>query len=145
MAKKTQRFAKNPGMLLLVTFIVLYIVNSLTLSVAASIFPEQIVLGTMTLSRTWAILLSMGEFSIIATFAVPLIREWELRRGKMLKDMDWMILYFFLNAGVLWVISRFAEQFGLGVASWLVVVALALVFDIVQGLAMMLLEKWRKS
>ena len=45
--------------------------------------------------------------------------------------------YFVVNLAELWFITRYAEIFGLGVSSWVVLVCLALVADLAQGMAVM--------
>lgn len=55
--------------------------------------------------------------------------------------MDWMKLYFVVNTLSVYLITRFAEIYGLGVSSWIVVLVLAALMDIVQGVSMMQLGK----
>jgi flagellar biosynthesis protein FliP len=59
-------------------------------------------------------------------------------KKKALSAMDWMVGYLVIDFVAVWVISRFSEQFGLGVAHWWVVLVLALVLDFVQGMGMMM-------
>jgi hypothetical protein len=145
MAKKTAKFAHNPGMLLVISYVTLLLVNVLVLWLAASWFPQFIVLGTISLTTTWALWLSMGKLALIGTLLMPFFTEWELRRGKTLTAAEWSIGYFFVNFIGLWTITRFAEVFGLGITSWLVAAVLALVIDFGQGLVMMKMEKWRTA
>jgi hypothetical protein len=48
-----------------------------------------------------------------------------------------MLTYFAINIVALWEITRFAENLGLGVSSWVVVILLAAALDWAQGMAMM--------
>ena len=139
MAKPT--VSKNPGMTLVVTYGVLLAVNAVILYLANMFFPKQVVLGTHSLSLVWAILLSMGTLALIDTFAIPFAHMIENRRGRMLSSKEWMVKYFFLNFFGLWVISHFSQQFGLGIAIWYVSAVLAVILDVVQGVAMMTLQK----
>lgn len=145
MSNKNHFLNDNPGLLLLVSYLNLFVVSCFGLMVAASLFPINIVLGTFSLSFSWSIFLSMAVLSWINTFAIPLVREWEKKQQKMLSSRDWMMLYFGLNFAGLWLISRFSQQFGLGISSWVYVVGLALWLDFLQGLAMMWMEKWRQG
>ena len=145
MAKKTPRFDKNPGMMMVISYLVMLVANVVVLWFAAQWFPQYIVLGTISLTMTWALWLSMGKLALIDTFAMPFFTEWEARRGRELTPTDWSVGYFLVNFVGLWVITRFADIFGLGVTSWVVVAGLALVLDIVQGAVMMRLENWRTS
>jgi uncharacterized membrane protein SirB2 len=85
----------------------------------------------------------MGVLSLINTFAIPLVRVYENERKRMFSTNKWMIAYFLLNFGGVWLIARGSEQLGLGITSWLVALVLAIVFDLVQGVVMMKLEKMR--
>lgn len=142
MAKKN-RLAENPGLVLVVTYAVLFVVNGLVLLLANSLFPQQVVLGTQFITRGWAVIHSMGTLALINTFAIPFFREYEKSRGKMLTSQEWMVGYFVLNFVGVWVIARFANQLGFGISSWMVALVLAAVLDVVQGAAMMQVEKLR--
>lgn len=134
---------QNSGLMLVISYVVLFVVNSLVLMLANRLFPDQVVLGTAALTPLWATCLSMGKLALINTFGIPFVTEYELRKKTIFTPIQWMVTYFLLNAVGLWLISRFSEQFGLGVRSWLVVVLLAAVMDLVQGIVMMQLEKIR--
>lgn len=130
-------------MVLVVSYLVLLVSNSVVLFLAHALFPKMVVLGTGSLSVLWAVALSMGALSLLNTFAIPFVRVVENNRKKMFSTAEWMLSYFILNFVGVWLISRAAEQFGLGVSSWVVVLLLALVFDMVQGMVMMQLERMR--
>lgn len=138
-----QKPLQNTGIILVITYFVLLVVNILTVYLAHIIFPDQVVLGTEFISLPWALLHSMGLLSLIGTFAIPFFHEKERIMGRMLNSKEWMIGYFVLNFISIWVIARFAEQLGLGIRSWLVALVLALILDFVQGISMMKLEKIR--
>jgi hypothetical protein len=144
MAKKT-KFAHNPGMLMVHSYLSLLLINVIVLWLAVRWFPQYIILGTMSLTAVWALWLSMGKLALIGMLTMPFFTEWEHRRGKVLSSAEWSVSYFFVNFIGLWIITRFAEVFGLGVTSWMVVAGLALALDIAQGLVMMKMEKWRTS
>lgn len=133
----------NPGIMVVFSFLALMLVNTLVIVLANMFFPENVVLGTMSLTANWAAFLSMAALSLLGAFAIPFFHLWEEVRGKLLSTKEWVIYYFLLNVAGVWLISRAAEQFGLGVSSWYVVVALAIAFDVVQGLVMTALEKKR--
>jgi hypothetical protein len=143
MAKKFS-FSKNPGMVLTATFVIMYVVNALVLYVANMLFPQQVVLGTITLTPTWAIILSMSALSLLLTLLVPFAHEAERILDRDLSMPEWMGFYLALNFAGIWLISRFSEQFGLGVSSWIVVLALAAVMNVLQGVVMMQFDKFIK-
>lgn len=123
------------------TYVMMLVVNSIVLYLANMFFPQNVVLGTRALSPWWAVFLSMGTLALVDTFAVPFARVVENLKGRMLTSQEWMTKYFLLNFLGVWLISRFSEQFGLGVSAWYVVVILALVLDFVQGMVMMQMKK----
>lgn len=145
MAKQMAKFEHNPGMMLVISYLTLLVTNVVVLYLAHMWFPKYLVLGTLSLTATWALWLSMGKLALINTLAIPFFSEWEHRRGKILSSMEWMLWYFVVDFVGLWLVTRYARIFGLGVTSWVVVAVLALVLDFVQGMVMMKLEKWRKS
>ncbi|OGY19282.1 MAG: hypothetical protein A3A65_04125 [Candidatus Chisholmbacteria bacterium RIFCSPLOWO2_01_FULL_49_14] len=142
MAKKNI-LAENPGMVMVLTFFNLFVINGLVVWLANSLFPQQVVLGTQFISKGWAIIHSMGTLALLGTFAIPFIREYEKSRGKMFSSAEWMVAYFVLNFVGIWLVARLAEQLGFGISSWVVALVLAVVLDVVQGMAMMQVEKLR--
>lgn len=125
------------GMTVVITTVLLFVTNAIILYFGQMFFPKQIVLGTHALSYWWAVFMSMGKLAIIGAFVMPFVGKYENMRHKIFSPIEWMVLYFVVNFVALWVITRFSEQYGLGVASWTVVVALAIVLDVVQGMVMM--------
>lgn len=118
---------------LTITYIVWMIGHSLVIYLANRFFPEAVVLGTHQISAWQAIFYSMMVFTLITVGTIPLIEYVAAMQKRMLKAMDWMIGFFFINAVGIWIVARFAEQLGLGISSWLVAVVLALVLDVMQG------------
>ncbi len=136
---------KEPGMMLVLSYFVLLIVNSVVLYLANTFFPNNVVLGTANIPYLWAIKHSMGALALVGAFVIPFVRVLEKERKKNFTTTEWMLLYFIINTAGIWVIARFAEQFGLGISSWRVAVLLGLVLDFVQGFAMMRLEKMKSN
>ncbi len=144
MAKKDS-LLKNPGIVIVASYVALFLVNSLVLWLANALFPNHVVLGTFTIPVGWAILHSAGKLALVGTLLIPFINEYESRRGKPYTPRDWMVIYFGINFITLWLISRVPDQYGVGVSSWLVAALVAVVLDFAQGIAMMKLEAVRKS
>jgi hypothetical protein len=139
MAKATYPVPKsNPNLKMSIIFLILWIVNGLVISLANMIFPQQIVLGTMSLSRMMALVLSSGVLAWLATITMPLFTEVEIRKQMVLAPQHWMAGYLVINAISVWVVARFADALGLGIESWMYVLGLAVVLDVTQGMAMML-------
>ena len=85
--------------------------------------------------------MSAGKLTLIAVLATPLIEAAAKMQKRVLSTMDWMLAFLVIDFAALWLITRFSAQYGLGVTSWLVVLILAVVLDIVQGMVMMLAYK----
>ncbi|AKM78798.1 MAG: hypothetical protein UX85_C0004G0191 [Candidatus Beckwithbacteria bacterium GW2011_GWB1_47_15] len=140
---KTKSFSplKNPGIVLVVTFFVLWTVNALIVYLSSRYFPRAVVLGTANITPGWALIHAVGTLALLNTFAIPFVREIERVKGRRLTAKEWMVKYFILNFVAVWAIARLADNLGFGISSWRVAFVLALVLDFAQGAAMMKLEK----
>lgn len=118
-------------------FSVQLVLNSLVIWLANRLFPSQVVLGTAHFTLGWAVFHSMIMLSLIGTLVVPLFEWKQAMMGRSLTNKDWMVGYLAVNFIGIWVISRFSEQFGLGISAWWVGLLLAAAFDFVQGMGMM--------
>lgn len=147
MAKKTASPAllENPGIVLVVSYALLFLVNASVLYLANMYFPQYVVLGTMSMTAGWAILHSMAKLALINTFAIPFVHEYEKMSGRMLGAAEWSGIYFVVNFVGLWLIARFSDQYGMGLSAWYVAAVLAAVMDFFQGIVMMGLEKVRTA
>lgn len=142
--RKAKIETKDAGMMMVITYLVLFVVNSLVVFLANQWFGDQVVLGTLHITRGWALIHSMGTLSLIGTFVVPFVRKLEERQGRMLTSKEWMMGYLVINVIGVWLVSRFAEQMGFGITSWRVAIVLGVVLNLIQGAVMMGLEKTRK-
>ena len=144
-ALSKEKVQAQHGLMMIYTFITLFIVNNLVLHVANMLFPQDIVLGTATISHWWAMYHSMFKLTVVATFVMPLVTMYEWKKGVIFTPKQWMLTYLVVNFVALWCISRFADNLGLGFSSWFVILLFAGVLDLVQGGAMMALgEKSKK-
>lgn len=132
--------AKN-SLMLLFSFLTVAVANMIVIYTANLLFPMQVVLGTLSLTPFWALTLATTELSIWLTAIIPLVYYFEWKNKRNLTDKEWMGLYFIANVMFVWGVTRFADIYGFGVSSWMVVIALALALDFVQGIAMMQLAK----
>lgn len=131
----------STGLILPLSFFVLLAVNYLVLSLANILFPEQIVLGTASLTRTWSLLLSASTLTILNTFMIPVVHYHEQIRGSMYSNKEWLLSYFLINFVGLWLIARLADNLGLGLSTWWVALLLATALDWLQALGMLALAK----
>ena len=131
------------SLILVWSYLALFIVNTVVVFLASVVFPLYVVLGTFNLTTSWSLIHSMTLLALANVFVIPFIREYEHRAGKMFTNNQWMALYFVLNFIAVWLIARFADQVGFGISSWLVAAVLAVVLNVVQAIVMMGLEKFR--
>lgn len=144
-ALSKEKVQAQHGLMMIYTFLTLFVVNNLVLHLANILFPTQIVLGTASISHWWAMYHSMLKLTLVCTFIMPLVTYYEWRNKVVFTPKQWMLTYFVVNTLVLWEISRFADNLGLGFSSWMYIVGFALVLDMIQGAAMMMLgEKSKK-
>ena len=134
----------NPNGHMSIMFFLVWIVNMLVILLANALFPNNIVLGTMSLTPTVALVLSSGVLAWAITLAMPIFTEIEIRKQMVLTPQHWLIGYLLLNFIFLWVVARFADALGLGISSWFVVLILAAVLDFVQGMTIMAYGQARK-
>lgn len=137
----TPQSSHKETVLFVINFVVMYLVNILVVYVAHLVFPNHVVLGNDQVTRNWSLVLAGLTFTTAITFLIPFIQRYEFMRGKLFSMNEWMALYAVINAGALWLVTRFAEQLGWGVSSWVVVVILALLLDFLQGMVVMMVQK----
>jgi len=131
----------STGLIMPLSFFLLFLANSLVLYLANLLFPTFVVLGTYFHTPGLAIFFSMLLLSLYNTFTIPLVHYHEKIRNRMYSSWEWLRTYFVLNFLGLWVITRLAAIFGLGISGWWVALLLAAAFDWIQGLAMMALSR----
>lgn len=113
------------------------LVNLFVLYFANKIAPQSVVFGTSVLTPSWSLFLSMGALSLVNLLFVPFFEQVQQKLQRDLSPKEWMIGYFVIDFVGLWLISRFAEQFGFGISGWWVGAILALILDMFQGFAIM--------
>lgn len=136
--------AKNPNLdkvvisftQLSAAFVSFILANSLITLVADLFFPRAIVLGNNELSAFAGLLYSMLLVSIIAVGVMPVVEYLANLKGAKLTNLHWLLFYWLVNAGAIWLAGRFAAVIGFGIRSWLVAVMLGLAFNLAQGTLM---------
>lgn len=144
-ALSKEKVQAQHGIMVIYSFITLFIVNSLLLYIGSMLFPQAIVLGTASISTAWAIYHSMLELTLISIVVMLLVTVCEWKNKIVFTPKQWMGTYLVVNFISLWGISRFADNFGLGFSSWLVILLSAVVLDIFQGMSMMALGEKSKQ
>lgn len=139
-ALSKEKVQAQHGLMMIYSFIAIFVTNTVVLMVANALFPQALVLGTYSISYWWAIYLSMFELTVINTFVMPLVTYYEWKKSITFTPKQWMITYFVVDFVVLYAVTRFSENLGFGVSSWYALAVFALALDMVQGIVMMQLD-----
>ncbi len=140
-ALSKEKVRSQHGLMMFYSLIALFFTNALVILIANSLFPNDIVLGSLHSPYWWAVHHSMFKLAVIDVFAMVFVTYYEWKKGVVFTPKQWMLTYFAVNLVALWGITRFAEYIGLGVSSIGVLILLAVAFDWVQGMVMMALGK----
>jgi hypothetical protein len=144
-ALSKEKVQAQHSIMVIYSFITLFFVNGLVLYLANMLFPNSIVLGTASIAMIWAVYYSTLNLTLISILVMLLVTIYEWKNKIVFTTKQWISTYLVVNFVALWVISRFAENIGLGFSSWFVILLFAGVLDMVQGVAMMALgEKSKK-
>lgn len=119
---------------LVMTGVLWLIAHSLIIYLANRWYPEAVVLGTNVISPLMAIFYSMVVFTIISVGAIPVIELLTTQLRWRLSNLHWFAIFLVVDVAGMWLVTRFAEQLGLGISWWLVAVVLGVLMDVVQGL-----------
>ncbi len=140
-ALSKEKVQAQHGLMMLCSLIALFITNALVIMIAGSLFPSNVVLGSLHAPYMWAVYHSMFKLTVIDVFAMVFVTYYEWKKGVIFTPKQWMLTYFVVNLAALWSITRYAEYLGLGVSSFGVLLLLAAAFDWIQGMVMLALGK----
>lgn len=135
----------NPNKMMVVCFFVVWLVNLLVFAVANMLMPESVVLGTVNIPYTAALLLSSGVLAWVTTLFIPAFTEIEMRKKMVMSPIHWTAGYLIIDFIALWLIARQAEILGLGISSWMLVLVLSVILDVLQGMSMMAIEMMKQK
>ncbi len=116
-------------------FLSSWLVGIVVLGVANLIAPRALVLGTLSISPFWALLVSSGVLSFLGVAFAPVIELVSAKENLKLEMVHWTVLYFVINTLLIWLLARLSEILGMGISSWMVAVILGLILDFLQGIA----------
>lgn len=137
--------ATHTQMRLIQSFFIVTIVNSIALGIINAVTPLQLVVGTFTIPPLFALFLTGAMLSLFTIIVHPFLLEVQERRGKELSPAEMMAVYLVVNCVGLWLLTRRSEIFGVGAASWLVVLVVSAILDVLQGISMVAIEKFSKE
>lgn len=112
-----------------VSFLTFWVINTVVLLIANAIFGGNVVVGNQSISTG----LSAIFAGLILTALIPLAPKAVEQSGLKIKNQNvWPAIFLALNIVTLWILKRLAIVTGLGIASILWVIVLAIVVTIVE-------------
>ncbi|MBU0578833.1 hypothetical protein KKE34_03530 [Patescibacteria group bacterium] len=119
------------------TALVFFILGSTLVVLLANLFfPKMVVLGHHLISPVTGAVYAMTVVSLIAVGVMPVVEYIAKQKNINFTSTHWLLLYWVVNIGAIWLVGRFAEIVGMGINSWMVAVVLGLALDLVQGALM---------
>jgi len=119
-------------------FFAMWLVNILLICAANKYWPNNFVLGSLTMSRTGGIVFAALAWTVLIWFTQPVLKKLKLNLDK---GMAMMIAYLLANFVSLWLVTRLGPAIGFGVSGIMWVFALAFVANFIQYLVWVLLTK----
>jgi len=112
-----------------VSFLTFWVVNTVVLLIVNAIFGGNIVVGNQSISTG----LSAIFAGLVLTALIPLAPKAVEHTGFKIKNQNvWPVIFFSLNIVTLWILKRLAVVTGLGIASILWVIILAIIITFVE-------------
>lgn len=115
-------------------FVAFFAVHTLVLFLGDLFLGDMVVLGHHIFSPLRGLIQSMLFFTVLVVAAVPVIEVIANSLRVKLGMMHWIGVYLVINSIALWATARMAEMLGMGISGWEVVVGLAAVITLAQGL-----------
>lgn len=117
---------KNTNYILLLS---IGIANSIVLYLAAMFFPAFVVLGNSSLSAVTATVITGFLLSGVMALPEPVMKTvgWKTKNELLLA-----LVYLIFNVVGLWVLARLANYIGFGVTSFVVVIVLGFILNMLQ-------------
>ncbi len=112
-----------------ILFISIAVVNAVVLYVGSMFFPSDIVLGNSNLSPILAAFVTGLLLSAIIGLPEPIMKASNV---KIKNEMHLALVYLVFNILGLWVLARLANYVGFGVTSYIVVIVLGLILNMLQ-------------
>ena len=112
-----------------VSFLTFWVVNTVVLLLANAIFGSNVAVGNQSISTG----LSAIFAGLVLTALIPLAPKAVEQTGFKIKNQNvWPVIFLSLNIVTLWILKRLAVVTGLGIASILWVIILAIVITFVE-------------
>lgn len=110
-------------------FLAFWLVNSLIFYIAPFVVSGMIVTGNARLAPFMASVISGFLLTLAVSVTMPAFTALKV---KLTDEWQWMLAYLFVNVVSLWVIARYADLTGVGLASAWAALLLGVVFNLAQ-------------
>lgn len=117
---------KNENYILLLS---IGVVNAIALYLANMFFPTYIVLGNNSLSPLLATVITGFLLSAIMALPEPVMKAVGL---KTKNELYYALVYLIFNIVGLWILGRLANFIGFGISSFVVVIVLGFILNLIQ-------------
>lgn len=122
-------------------FLLFWVINSFILYFAPFVLVGLVVTGNERLTAFMASIVSGFLLTLFDASAQPTLRALNL---KLKEDWQWVLVYLFVNVLGVWLIARYADLTGVGVASAWVAVLLGVVVNVAQWMSWQFAIKKKK-
>jgi|SRR3989338_3010605 len=110
-------------------FIVFWLLNSLVFYFAPFILVGLVVTGNVRLTSFMASIISGFLLTLADAFTQPALTHLNI---KLKDEWQWTLIYLFINVIGIWVIARYADLTGVGIANAWMVVLLGIIVSCTQ-------------
>lgn len=110
-------------------FLLFWLVNSFVLYFAPLVLVGLVVSGNSRLTPFMASVISGFLLTVLEAIAEPAFTSLKI---KLKDEWQWSLAYLFINVVAVWLIARYADLTGVGVASGWVAILLGLVLNLGQ-------------
>ena len=118
---------------LLRMWVVFFLGTSIALFMFELLFPSLITFGTATITPVRALFQNAAIISFVVVGAVVALEEMCLKHARLSLERFQFLTMLVVNTGMIWLLSRLAEQMGFGISSWIVALVLASILQLIQS------------
>lgn len=112
----------------LIKFLSFWIANAIVLLFVSAVFGNNVVLGNDKLSSSMAAVLSAFVLTSLGHFVPNLVEKLDF---KIKNEYAWQGVYLVGNVIIIWIVKRFAQLTGFGVANNFYVIIIAAIVTLV--------------
>ncbi|KKQ98798.1 MAG: hypothetical protein UT24_C0001G0079 [Candidatus Woesebacteria bacterium GW2011_GWB1_39_12] len=110
-------------------FLLFWLVNSAILFLANLFFPQAVTLGNSILAMYQAVILSGFYWSLIIWYLEPVLKDMQVPQKD---NTSMMLAYLSVNFATVWLLARMSFLTGVGIASFVYALGIAVVANFAQ-------------